>query len=349
MVYVLYMTSPESFEAAGFVQVFQRAAPAAYLDRLSLEHGLTVRRGIYSLAAVIWLMIFQRLNSKRTLSSAVQWLVLNAARLPPGANLCKRVLEQGISAGTGGYCPARETLATFGVARGTDHLCEQLQAQMREELPDVPRPMFVIDGTPLRLPHERELVSAFPPGHNQHGDNHWPTMLLVAFHDVHSGLATRPSWGAMYGPGGGRRTGTGPPGSGAAADGGHRAGGRQLRHFRVCLRRAPNPAPAAVAADRRARPEGAGRRQAALRQTPEGSLGSQRLGAQNAPGPARRSAGGGLGGSLPAPRAPRGDLVFLHHPGPEAQAHPGALQTALEHRNRSAKFEAHGGSASAHQ
>src|ERR1039458_8033367 len=69
MVYVLYMTSPESLEAAGFVQVFQRAAPAAYLDRLSLEHGLTVRRGIYSLAAVIWLMIFQRLNSKRTLSS----------------------------------------------------------------------------------------------------------------------------------------------------------------------------------------------------------------------------------------------------------------------------------------
>jgi hypothetical protein len=61
--------------------------------------------------------------------------------------------------------------------------------------------MFVIDGTTLRLPHERELVSAFPPGHNQHGDNHWPTMLLVAFHDVHSGLATRPSWGAMYGPG----------------------------------------------------------------------------------------------------------------------------------------------------
>lgn len=201
MVYVLYMTSPESLEAAGFVQVFQRAAPAAYLDRLSLEHGLTVRRGIYSLAAVIWLMIFQRLNSKRTLSSAVQWLVLNAASLQPQSNLCKRVLEQRISARTGGYCQARQKLPTLVVTSVTDHLFEQLQAQMREELPDVPRPMFVIDGTTLRLPHERELVSAFPPGHNQHGDNHWPTMLLVAFHDVHSGLATRPSWGAMYGPG----------------------------------------------------------------------------------------------------------------------------------------------------
>src|ERR1039457_6900524 len=179
MVYVLYMTSPESLEAAGFVQVFQRAAPAAYLDRLSLEHGLTVRRGIYSLAAVIWLMIFQRLNSKRTLSSAVQWLVLHAASLQPQSNLCKRVLEQRISARTGGYCQARQKLPTLVVTSVTDHLFGQLQAQMREELPDGPRPMFGIDGTTLRLPHERELVSAFPLGHNQHGDNHWPTMLLA--------------------------------------------------------------------------------------------------------------------------------------------------------------------------
>jgi len=81
-----------------------------------------------------------------------------------------------------------------------DHIFAQLQVLMREQLPDVPQPVFVIDGTTLRLPHERELVKAFPPGRNQHGDNHWPTMLLVAFHDVHTGLATRPSWGAMYGP-----------------------------------------------------------------------------------------------------------------------------------------------------
>jgi hypothetical protein len=49
------------------------------------------------------------------------------------------------------------------------------------------------------LPHEKDLVTAFPPGTNQHGENHWPTMRLVAFHDARTGLATRPSWGAMYG------------------------------------------------------------------------------------------------------------------------------------------------------
>jgi hypothetical protein len=59
--------------------------------------------------------------------------------------------------------------------------------------------VFVIDGTTLRLPHEPELVKAFPPGRNQHGDNHWPTLLMLAFHDAHTGLAMRPSWGPMYG------------------------------------------------------------------------------------------------------------------------------------------------------
>src|SRR5256885_1176100 len=77
---------------------------------------------------------------------------------------------------------------------------EHLQVLMRDPLSDVPHPVYVVDGTTLRLAHERELKRAFPPGRNQHGENHWPTMLLVAFHDVHTGLAMRPSWGAMYGP-----------------------------------------------------------------------------------------------------------------------------------------------------
>jgi hypothetical protein len=79
-----------------------------------------------------------------------------------------------------------------------DHLFEQLQLQTRETLPDLPRPVFIVDGTTLRTPAGKALTAAYPPGRNQHGENHWPTMMLVAFHDVHTGLATRPSWGAMY-------------------------------------------------------------------------------------------------------------------------------------------------------
>ena len=70
---------------------------------------------------------------------------------------------------------------------------------MQEGWEGLKRPVFVIDGSTLRLQHEPELVKTFSPGHNQHGENHGPVMQLVVFHDVFSGLALRPSWGAMYG------------------------------------------------------------------------------------------------------------------------------------------------------
>ena len=85
------------------------------------------------------------------------------------------------------------------VATGvTDHIFEQLRSLTQDRQPD--RPVFVMDGTTIRLQHQQELVRAFPPGRNQHGENHWPVMNLVVLHDADSGLATRPSWGPMYGP-----------------------------------------------------------------------------------------------------------------------------------------------------
>ena len=77
---------------------------------------------------------------------------------------------------------------------------EQLRSQLQEGWPGLRRPVFVIDGSSLQLPHEPELVQAYPPGSNQHGENHWPVMKVVVFHDAVSGLAQQPSWGPMYGP-----------------------------------------------------------------------------------------------------------------------------------------------------
>jgi hypothetical protein len=193
------MTSPKCLDSALLLQVLQRAATADFFDEVCREHNLSARRGIYSIAVVVRLMICQRLNGKRTLSSAVQWLAQNATSLQPQSQHCKRVTQKRISTRTGGYCQARQRMPTLVATQVADHMFEQLLVQMREELPDVPRPVFAIDGSTLRLAHKEELVARFPPGHNQHGNNHWPTMRLVAFHDVHTGLATRPSWGAMYG------------------------------------------------------------------------------------------------------------------------------------------------------
>jgi len=182
-----------------FERILHIAASASSIDQICQKHDYKGRRGIYSVVVVVWLMIYQRLHSKGTLSAAVQFLARQAIHWQPCARVGKRMREGRISTATGGYCQARRKLPKLVASDVCDHIFEQLQALMREQLPDVPRPVFTMDGTALRLAHERELVKAFPPGRNQHGDNHWPTMRMMVFHDAQTGLATRPSWGPMYG------------------------------------------------------------------------------------------------------------------------------------------------------
>src|SRR5579864_3182590 len=190
------MTSPISLDLDLFARILETTVSTSFVDQLCRKRKLKLRRGIYSLTVVLWLMIYQRLNSKRTLSSAVHFLAREASHWLRLGN--KRFAGR-ISTRTGGYCRARLKMPKLVVTDVCDHIFNQLQVLMREQLPELERPVFVIDGTTLRLQHRPELVKAFPPGHNQYGENHWPTMLLVAFHDVHSGLAMRPSWGPMYG------------------------------------------------------------------------------------------------------------------------------------------------------
>jgi hypothetical protein len=193
------MTSPTSLDLTLMEQILRTVASASAMNQVCQTHGYKARRGIYNAAILVWLMIYQRLNSKGTLSSAVHFLVRQAMNWQPGPEVSKRVREGRISTATGGYCQARQKMPTLVVSRVSEHIFEQLQLVMREQMPELGRPLFLIDGTTLRLPHSRELVKAFPPGRNQHGENHWPTMLLVTFHDAHTGLATQPSWGPMYG------------------------------------------------------------------------------------------------------------------------------------------------------
>lgn len=179
-------------------QLFQKAAPASFFEEECRKQGYHFRRGVYSAAVVVWLMIWQRLQSQRSLAAAVQNLLQGQAGILAGA--CKRVEQGKISAATGGYCQARQKLPTLLVSHVTDRIFEQLRSEMQEGWPGLQRPLFLIDGSSLQLAHSPELIRQFSPGRNQHGGNHWPMLKVVVFHDVFSGLALRPNWGAMYGP-----------------------------------------------------------------------------------------------------------------------------------------------------
>jgi putative transposase len=143
------------------------------------------------------MMITQRLQADGTLATVVQQL--RGGGYGKLLKRCKRVREGRISAATGGYCQARQKLSKLVASQIVDDLFERLQAVLREGWPGLQRPLFLLDGSALLLEHSPELKAAYPPAKNQHGLWHWPVLRMAVAHDVESGLAVRPCWGAACG------------------------------------------------------------------------------------------------------------------------------------------------------
>src|SRR5437763_13968327 len=106
------MTSPNFENLVLFEQVLRTVASISAVDQLCQELKLRARRGIYRIPVVIWLMIFQRLHSKGTLSTAVHFLARQAVHWKDQPDTCKRISLQQISVRTGGYCHATEIAHT---------------------------------------------------------------------------------------------------------------------------------------------------------------------------------------------------------------------------------------------
>src|SRR5690606_26665924 len=51
----------------------------------------------------------------------------------------------------------------------------------------------------ITLEPTSSLRDAYPPATNQHGETVWPVMMLMVAHELQSGCALVPEFGAMYG------------------------------------------------------------------------------------------------------------------------------------------------------
>jgi hypothetical protein len=134
-------------------------------------------------------MILQRLSNKGTLNAAMADLIPVLSQFSDH----KRVKEKTVSANPEGFCRARGRLAMSVVEKSFDHLFESLYGEGGSALDE--RSIFLLDGSTLTLEPTPELLEAYPPQRNQHGDSHWPIMRVVVAHDLRSGLASRPVWG----------------------------------------------------------------------------------------------------------------------------------------------------------
>ncbi len=193
MGYVLIM-SPLDIDSIH--ELYRKVLPSGFLRQLDRQFGL--RRGIYRAGVVVWLMMRQRLETNGSLAQTVREL-----RSPAGHKLlrpCKRVREGRISAATGGYCQARHKLPILAANMIADEIFERLQGQLRPGWPGIDQPVFLLDGSSIRLSAQGDLPEHYPPVANQHGRSHWPVLKLVVLHDAVTGLAMRPQWGPMSGP-----------------------------------------------------------------------------------------------------------------------------------------------------
>lgn len=175
--------------------LFGKAVPPEFFDQLRERLSLPAR-GIYSLAVVVWLMMWQRLDGRGSLATAVQQVVQGVLGdlAPPE----KRVVEQRVSSNTGALSRARKRLPRQAV----EAVCDQIFAKLMEPAQasgGLLSRLFLIDGSSMRLPHTAALQKAYPPGSNQHGEAHWPVIRILVAHHLASGLAVRPCWGPMYG------------------------------------------------------------------------------------------------------------------------------------------------------
>jgi hypothetical protein len=174
------------------------------VEEVQRNSGSRQKNRIYAPLVVMWLMVMQRLHGGSSLEVAVLELIRG---LPESfwPRPCKRVREwreQGKepSSHTGAYNQARLALPRSIVEQSCDRLFQQLVTRMDQTACGNTPGVFLLDGSSMRLPHNEALCERYPVASNQHGDLHWPVLRILVAHDLRTGLAMRPEWGAMHGP-----------------------------------------------------------------------------------------------------------------------------------------------------
>ena len=150
---------------------------------------------VYTASVTLWLLVYQGLHPRATLSEAVQHLINHRPEHLPDN---KRLRDGTLSEATGSYSQARQRLTMEVTEWFAGEVSRLLIAATPATFGD--QRVFFFDGSTITLTPEPTLRKAFPPASNQHGTAVFPVVLIVMAHELSSGCALIPQIGAMYGP-----------------------------------------------------------------------------------------------------------------------------------------------------
>jgi hypothetical protein len=179
-------------ELTSAVELLRKLIPEDDFPAYSLELSPAT---VYTTLLTLWMLTLQRLGGGSSLGAVVkEVLTHNRALLPDN----KRVREGTLSFKSGAYSRARQRLPIETV--------QDFAQRVSQSLIDLTpcwlegRRAYLIDGTTMTLEPTSSLIEAYPPATNQHGDTVWPVLMLMVAHELDSGCALIPEFGAMYGP-----------------------------------------------------------------------------------------------------------------------------------------------------
>ena len=149
---------------------------------------------VYTTLVTLWMLTLQRLGGGKSMTAIVKDVLTGSRHLLPNN---RRVREGTLSEGSGAYSQARKRLPIETVRAFAERVSESLIDRSPPWLRD--RRAFIIDGTTMTLSPTSPLCDVYPPATNQLGESIWPVMMLVVAHELQSGCALIPEFGAMYG------------------------------------------------------------------------------------------------------------------------------------------------------
>ena len=179
---------------AEFDRSFEQLTELVDLSAVDDFHP-TRSNAVYTTSVVLWMLVYQRMNSEKSLSTTVKQLLDSRPSFLPDN---KRIREGTLSPNSGGYSKARKRMPVEAIRWFADFVGESLIESAPAAFEN--RRVFLLDGTTITLAPEPKLQAAFPPASNQHGEGVWPIAQLVVAHELSSGAALVPEIGCMFGP-----------------------------------------------------------------------------------------------------------------------------------------------------
>lgn len=179
-------------EFTSAVELLRKLIPEEEFPAYSLEHSPAT---VYTTLVTLWMLTLQRLGGGKSLEAIVkEVLTYNRCLLPDN----KRVREGTLSFKSGAYSQARKRVPLEMVRKFVERMS---QALIDRSPPSFERRRgYLLDGTTMTLSPTSNLSDAYPLATNQHGETVWPVMMLMVAHELQSGCALIPEFGAMYGP-----------------------------------------------------------------------------------------------------------------------------------------------------